>query len=185
MSVSTFVRSLFLADGMKLFKEVQEKCECYLGLNSDFSAILFYGKMEDQRKSMVVVKEFVDTHKEVSEERACSYLFYNLLLNNKAKELAAVRQAAHVQLNGVKEKNTLTITGLEENVKKALEVLEEKEKAMKEDMLEFALNAAQLNECMTKNNAFVKELREKNALLSDISRDEKKWMIVVLEKEDS
>lgn len=183
MSVSTFVRSLFLAESMKAFKEVQEKCECYLGLNSDFTAINFYGKMEDQRKSMVIVKEFIDTHKEVSEERVCSFLFYNVLLNNKAKELTAIRQAAHVQLNGVKEKNTITVLGLEENVKKALELLDEKEKAMKEDMLEFTLNAAQLTECLSKNNAFMKELREKNSLFSDINREEKKWMIVVLEKE--
>ena len=182
MSVTPFARSLFLADNMKLFKEVQEKCDCYLGLNKDFSAILFYGVMEDQRKAMVVLKEFVDTHKEVTEERICSFLFYNYLFRNKAEELAAVRKAAQVKLNGVKEKNVITVAGLEENVKKAMELLKEKEEKMKEEMIEVDLNSAQLNELLTKNNAFLKELREKYSLLSDISRENKKWMLVVSEE---
>lgn len=174
---------MFLADSMKYFKEVQEKCDCYLGLNKDFSAILFYGVMEDQRKAMVLVKEFIDTHKEVTEEKTCSFLFYNYLFANKAEQLSAVRKAAQVKLNGVKEKNVITAAGLEENVKKAMELLKEKEEMMKEEVLEIDLNAAQLNELLTKNNAFVKELREKYSLLSDFSRENKKWMLVVLEKE--
>ena len=53
MSVIPFIRSLFLENSMKLFKKVQEECSCYLGMNSDFSGILLYGLMEDQKKASV------------------------------------------------------------------------------------------------------------------------------------
>lgn len=53
VSVTPFIRSLFLENSMKLFKEVQEKCSCYLGMNADFSGILLYGLMEDQKKASV------------------------------------------------------------------------------------------------------------------------------------
>ena len=53
MSVTPFIRSLFLENSMKLFKQVQEECSCYLGMNSDFSGILLYGLMEDQKKASV------------------------------------------------------------------------------------------------------------------------------------
>ena len=53
VSVTPFIRSLFLENSMKLFKKVQEECSCYLGMNSDFSGILLYGLMEDQKKASV------------------------------------------------------------------------------------------------------------------------------------
>ena len=53
VSVTPFIRSLFLENSMKLFKQVQEECSCYLGMNSDFSGILLYGLMEDQKKASV------------------------------------------------------------------------------------------------------------------------------------
>ncbi|MBQ9790635.1 MAG: hypothetical protein IJW24_03470, partial [Clostridia bacterium] len=174
---------MFLANSMKAFKEVQEQCGCYLGMNADFTAILFFGTMEDQRKGLTIVKEYLATHSEVKEERVCSPLFYNYLFNNKAKELAAVRQEAHVQLSGMKEKHTLTVAGLQENVKQAMELLTEKQTAMEEAMLVFELNAAQLNELMTKGNPFMKELREKFQVMTEFNREEKKLMMVVLAKE--
>ena len=174
---------MFLANNMKAFKEVQEQCGCYLGMNTNFTAIVLYGTMEDQRKALTIVKEYLATHSEVKEERNCSPLFYNYLFNNKAKELAAVRQEAHVQLNGVKEKHVITVAGLQENVKQAMELLTKKQEAMEEAMLVFDLNPAQLNELLSKDNPFIKELREKFQLMTEFNREEKKLLVLVLVKE--
>ena len=66
-----------------------------------------------------------------------------------------IRQAAHVQMNGVK--NVVTVSGLEENVKKAIALLTERKEKMEKDMLVNELNAAQVTELTTKGNTFLKE----------------------------
>lgn len=183
MSITPFARSLFLSNSMKVFKEVQETCACYLGMNKEFTSLVLYGTMEDQRQAVKIVNEYLATHTEVKEEVSCSFLFYNFLLNNKAKELAAIRQTSHAQLNGVKEKSVVTVSGLQEAVTQAVELLNQKKKEVEESTLTFDLNGAQLNELLNKSNPFMKELREKFSVFTDIIRADKKLMILPLEKD--
>ena len=83
-------------------------------------------------------------------------------------------------MNGVK--NVVTVSGLEENVKKAIALLTERKEKMEKDMLVNELNAAQVTELTTKGNTFLKELREKEGVFVDLNRNEKKLCVVCPEE---
>ena len=83
-------------------------------------------------------------------------------------------------MNGVK--NVVTVSGLEENVKKAIALLTERKEKMEKDMLVNELNAAQVTELTTKGNTFLKELREKEGVFVDLNRNEKKLYVVCPEE---
>ena len=181
MKITDFTRNLLVVNGMAFFKQLQEQCACYISLNKE--VIVFYGKMEDQRKAMATVKEFIDTHGEVKEEVKCTSLFFNFLQNDKAKEMITISRSTHIQWTSNRSQFTIMISGLQENVNKTVEMMKKKEEEMKKSCLVFEMNTVQLNDLLSNNAAFLKQVREQYPLLSDIDRAEKKLILYVIEKD--
>ena len=166
---------------MANFKQLQEQCACYIVINKEM--ITFYGKTEDQRKAMVVVKEFIDSHGEVKEEVKCTSLFFTFLQNDKSKEMIAISRVTHIQWTFNRSQLSITLSGLQENVTQTVEMMKKKEEEMKGDCLVFDINNVQLNAILSNNGAFLKQLREQFPVLVDLNREEKKCTVLVMNKE--
>lgn len=51
--MTAFLRSVLIADGMRVMKELQKTCPAYLGLGEKIEELTVLGSVDDQRVTMV------------------------------------------------------------------------------------------------------------------------------------
>ena len=112
MEITTFVKTLLVANKMQRFGELRAACPAYLRLGEGLKSIEVLGTAADQRESAATVREFVATHVEVSEERAAGEDLLNFLLENKGARILKAERDSGAQLHLDRKKKCVVMSGL-------------------------------------------------------------------------
>lgn len=112
MEITPFVRSLLVANKMQRFGELRAACPAYLRLGEGLKSIEVVGAAADQRESVAVLREFVATHVEVSEELSAGEDLMNYLLENKGTRILKAERESGAQLHLDRKKKCVVMSGL-------------------------------------------------------------------------